>query len=250
MRGGLRPTSRAISRENLPQRHVLAAEDVALARAAALERQQMSGGDVIHVHDVESRIDVGGHAAGCGVQNHLPGRRGLDVARPHRRRRIDDDHGQSPSGPPRAPLLRRETSSACSGRSCCRDATGVPPRPASRPPESRWSQRCWCRRFAAPRPCGQHSEMLRVPSTLVRYRVLRIARAQSIVRRNVKQAVATLERALAATPGRARSPSTTSTAKRLQDCRGPNLPAPGRAPASRRRREPGQRRRRRNRWRR
>ena len=56
-------------------------EDVALADAATMKRQQMSGGNVIDVHDVESRVHIGRHAAGRGIEHHLTRRRGLDVAR-------------------------------------------------------------------------------------------------------------------------------------------------------------------------
>ncbi len=95
IRGGLRPTSRAYVCQNLSQRHVLAAQNVALAGTAPVKRHQMARGNVIDVHDVEPGIDVGRHATRGGVQHHLAGGRGLHVARTDGRRRIDDDHREA-----------------------------------------------------------------------------------------------------------------------------------------------------------
>src|SRR6516165_1149943 len=68
--------------ENLAQRHVLTAENVALTDAPALERQQVARGDIIDVHDVEAGVYIGGRPARGGVHDHLSGRRRLDIARP------------------------------------------------------------------------------------------------------------------------------------------------------------------------
>jgi hypothetical protein len=114
---------------------------------------------------------------------------------------------------------------------------------SSRPGEPsagfRSSRRCWCRRCART-PRAAAAEMLRVPSTLVRYSCpARAPRAGSRPRH---------ETAPRSRPARARArrcrpdrPATISTGKPA-DCGGPSPCAPARAPASPRSKSPGDRR--------
>ncbi len=87
-----RPPSRRRRHHRQDRRHrqVLAAQDVALADLPALEREQVPLGHVVDMDDVEAGIDIGRHPPECGVADHPPGRRRLDVARADRRRRVDD----------------------------------------------------------------------------------------------------------------------------------------------------------------
>ena len=58
----------------------------------------MAVGDIVDMHDVETGIDVARHTPSRGFEDQATGRCRLAVARPHRRRRIDDDRGQSLPG--------------------------------------------------------------------------------------------------------------------------------------------------------
>ena len=73
------------------ERQVDAAEEVALAGPAALEREQVAARDVAHVDDVHARVDVAAVAAGRDALDHPPGRRREAVALADRRGRVDDD---------------------------------------------------------------------------------------------------------------------------------------------------------------
>ena len=99
-RGGRRPTTSATSARMSFSEQVLAAQDIALADPAAFQRQHMALGHVVDMHDVQAGIDVGRHPARRGIQDHLAGRRRLDVARTDRRGGIDHHHRQ--------PLLARQ----------------------------------------------------------------------------------------------------------------------------------------------
>ena len=161
MRGGTRPTKPRDVLEYFSQRHVLAAQDVALARPPAMKCQEVAGGNVIDMDDVEPRIHVRGHAAGRGIEHDLTRRRGLHVAGAHRRRGVDDDHREPCIVPPRAPPAPRDTSSACNDRSSPRARPESAHRRRSRRRVCPWWRRCWCRRsfrppLAAPRAahCG------------------------------------------------------------------------------------------------
>ncbi len=55
----------------------------------------MSVRNVIDMHEVEAGVDKAGNTAARGLDDDSAGRRRLDVARPNRRRRIDDDGGQA-----------------------------------------------------------------------------------------------------------------------------------------------------------
>ncbi len=113
MRGGGLPAARAIRGERLLERQVLAAEQVALAAAAALEREQVAARDVAHVDEVHARgVDVAAVAAARDARAPSPGRRRRAVALADRRRRVDDDRVE-PGGAARAAPTR--ASSACTG---------------------------------------------------------------------------------------------------------------------------------------
>ena len=73
---------------------MFAAEDIALADAAALERSEMARGDVVDVDKVQPGIDEGRHASGRRLNDDAPGRRRAHVARADRGRRVDDDGRQ------------------------------------------------------------------------------------------------------------------------------------------------------------
>ena len=90
-----RPTMRGDVEQHLTQRDVLAAEDVALADPAALQRREMARRDIVDVDEVQAGFDEGRHPAGGRFDDDAAGRRRLHVARPDRRRRIDDHGGQS-----------------------------------------------------------------------------------------------------------------------------------------------------------
>ena len=157
-------------REDLAERQVLAAQDVALADPAALEGQQVAGGDVVDVDHVEAGVDIGRHAPARRLQHHPPGRGRARVARADRRRRVDDHRRQAVlRGSARAPPARRGIWSACSGRSCRRAPRAWSRPPAGRPASARASRRCWCRRSGRTPASAAASSSARVPSTLVRY---------------------------------------------------------------------------------
>ena len=80
--------------EHVLQPDILAAEDVVLADAALLQRQQMAPCHVVDMHEIEAGVDEGRHAAIRRLHDDAPGRRRLHVARPDRRRRADDHRGQ------------------------------------------------------------------------------------------------------------------------------------------------------------
>ena len=88
--------------EDLLQAHVAVAQDVALARPSLLGGREMARRDVAHVDQVQPGVDVGRHPAIEKVDDHLAGRRGLDVALADRSRRVHDHDRQAPSRPSRA----------------------------------------------------------------------------------------------------------------------------------------------------
>ena len=81
--------------EELAHRQIGVAEDVPLAAFAAIERQQLSFGDVVDVDHVHARIDVRRQASLEKIADHRAGRGRLDVADAHRKRRIHDHGVQS-----------------------------------------------------------------------------------------------------------------------------------------------------------
>src|SRR4029079_1311349 len=81
--------------QQLGERHVLPAENVALTDPARLKRRKMSSSDVVDVHDIETGIDKGWHASRRSLDDYAPGWRRAPVARADRRRWVDDD-GRKP----------------------------------------------------------------------------------------------------------------------------------------------------------
>ena len=86
---------------------VLAAEDVALARLAALRREQVTLGHVLDVHDVRGAVDDRGHpAADVVADDPRGGLAGLGAVHGHAQhvRRVDD-HDVDPAPRPRRERL-------------------------------------------------------------------------------------------------------------------------------------------------
>ncbi len=79
---------------------VLAAGDVAAAGCAAFEGEQMGGGEVVDVGDVQRGVDVPGDLAVEEVEDELPGRRRPSVARSERERRQDEGDRRTLGGGP------------------------------------------------------------------------------------------------------------------------------------------------------
>ena len=77
-------------RQDVAQRHVLAAQNVALTDTPAVECQQVARRYVIDVYDVESGVDVSRRPTAGGIEHDLTRGRRLDVTRPDRRRGVDD----------------------------------------------------------------------------------------------------------------------------------------------------------------
>ena len=80
--------------EDVLEAEIVTAEDIAFAGGALVESQQVAGGDIVHMDDVEAGIHIGGHAAGGGIVDHAAGGGGLDVAGADRGRRVDDHRRQ------------------------------------------------------------------------------------------------------------------------------------------------------------
>ena len=99
---------RAMSREDVAERQIVAAEDVALADPAVALGQKMARRHVVDMDEVEAGIDEGRHAARGGLDDDAAGRRRLHVARADGRRGIDDDGRQ--------PALHHEPLTASSAR--------------------------------------------------------------------------------------------------------------------------------------
>ena len=91
--GGSTPGQAAEVGEEPVEREVAVAEDVALADPAALVGQQLPGGDVVGVDDVQRAVDVGGDPAAQEAAHEL-GRRAAHVAGAEHVRRVDDHHRQ------------------------------------------------------------------------------------------------------------------------------------------------------------
>jgi CBS domain-containing protein len=181
-------------RENLFERQVLAAQNIALSRAPPVIREEMARGDIIDVHDVEPRIDVGRHAAGGGVEHHLTGGRRLHIAWTYGRRGIDDDHRLTRARRLERRLLgkelgalvmtdhRRESHGSLfvARRTIGRDPHGGDAAGVHRPFHP-----------GSPRGLQDVASTLDIGEIQQRW----IARAQPVVRRDVKQRAATLHRA-------------------------------------------------------
>ena len=68
------------------------AEDVALADAPFFRGEDVADGNVAHMHPVQTCVQIGRHFTVQEIDDHLPGRRRLHIARADRCARIDDDH--------------------------------------------------------------------------------------------------------------------------------------------------------------
>ena len=80
--------------KHIGERHVLAAENIAFADRAAFERRDMAFSDIVDMDQIEARIHEAGHAAARRFDDNTAGRRRPHVARPDRRRGIDDHRGK------------------------------------------------------------------------------------------------------------------------------------------------------------
>src|SRR5215475_8747160 len=77
--------------EHIGKDYVLAAEDIALPDATALQSGEVAGGHVIDMNEIKTAIYEARHAPAGGFDDDASGRRRPDVARADRRRGIDDD---------------------------------------------------------------------------------------------------------------------------------------------------------------
>src|ERR1035437_7375694 len=91
--------------QDLRQGEILRAQDVALARQAALAGLPVALRGIADVHNVEPGIDEGRHVAIQEVEHDLARRGGLDVVIAHRGGRIHNHHGQPAVGKPQGYLL-------------------------------------------------------------------------------------------------------------------------------------------------
>ena len=104
--------------QNLRQRQILRAQDVALARHAALAGQPVALGRIADVHHVEPGIDEGRHVAIQEIEHDLAGGRRLHIVIADRRGRVHDHHRAARRAQTPAPPARRETWSACNRPPC------------------------------------------------------------------------------------------------------------------------------------
>src|SRR5207244_6733402 len=81
-------------REHLAQAHVLPAQDMSLADAAAAQSRQMPGRHIVDVDEIEAGLHKSRHAAARRLDDDAPGWSGVDVTRADPRRGIDDDGGK------------------------------------------------------------------------------------------------------------------------------------------------------------
>ncbi len=153
----------------------------------------MTGCNVIYVHDVESGVDVRRHPARSGVEDHLARGCWLYIAWPDRCRRIDDDHRSASARRSVHDLFREEFRSfVVADHVCQRDRCG----------------------FRAGRAIGRYADSgntARVDDTLDTcearslqdiarplhigpVELLRLARPEAIVCRNMEQRLAIGER--------------------------------------------------------
>ncbi len=155
-----RPLRCAISAQDRGERHVLAAEDVALAHLPLPLGQEMPCCHVVDMDEIEAGIDEGRHAAGRGLDDHAPGRRRPAVARADRRRGIDDHRRQAVflDHPPHRLLgeeFRALVGADHVGEAAWRGFVGR----ACRPPSDPASRRCWYRRCARRQLVGPPSSV-------------------------------------------------------------------------------------------
>src|SRR6202034_906586 len=77
--------------QHVAEHNVLAAEYVAFADAAPVQGRDVTRSDVVDMDQIEPGIDIGGHAPRRRLDDDPSGRRRTNVARPDRRRWVDDD---------------------------------------------------------------------------------------------------------------------------------------------------------------
>src|SRR6185295_1097868 len=85
--------------EDLFERDVAAAEDVAFADSALLCGKYMAFGAIAHIDQVHPGVDVAEHLASEKIDDDLAGRRRLDIEFPDRSAWIDNYNRQSTGGP-------------------------------------------------------------------------------------------------------------------------------------------------------
>ena len=90
-----RPVAAARTSRICTELEVLTPEHVAAALAPPLGGEQVAGGDVIHVDDVQRRVEPPRDAPVQEVEHRLACRRGRPVARTERQRRLHEDRRQS-----------------------------------------------------------------------------------------------------------------------------------------------------------
>ncbi len=78
--------------------HVLAAQDIEFTDPAALERGQMTGGHIVHMHQIEGGIHITRHPPARRLHDDPPSGRRLDVARADGGGGIDNHRRQSSLG--------------------------------------------------------------------------------------------------------------------------------------------------------
>lgn len=78
------------AREQLREAEVLATEDIFLADAPALCREEMPARAIFHANQVQSSVEIRRHPAIQEIHNHPPGRRRLVIERTDWRRGIHD----------------------------------------------------------------------------------------------------------------------------------------------------------------
>ena len=80
------PGKRSDVLEDLPEAHIVAAQDVTFADLTLMEGANVPVGHVVNVHDIEPRIHVGRHATRRRLNNHAARGGRLDVTGAQRRR--------------------------------------------------------------------------------------------------------------------------------------------------------------------
>ena len=80
------------------QREVFRPKNVTLANESFIVSEQMPMGDVVHMNDIQPRIDERGHAPGRGLNDGAAGGRRLNVPRADRRGGVHNDDGKAGGG--------------------------------------------------------------------------------------------------------------------------------------------------------
>src|SRR4029077_17834515 len=67
--------------EQFEKRHILTAQNIALADASVPKRRDVPRRDTVHMHEIQACIDVGGHAARRRFNDHSAGGRRTQIPR-------------------------------------------------------------------------------------------------------------------------------------------------------------------------